>query len=248
MAAINQVGNALTGTTGTGAFVGANTPTLITPLLGTPTSGVLSGCTGYAQSSLTGLGTGVSTALGSNVTGSGGIALSTSPTFVTPTLGAATATSLTFSSTSGIIGTTTNNNAAAGSVGEEIESFVESGSAVALTTATVTNVTNIVLTAGDWDVWGNVAFTGGNTTLVVDLAGIFSTTSASLGPASTIASVSYGAAGLAAFAASAVGFCVPGQRITVANATTTTVYLVVYSDFSISTNNAYGRIYARRRR
>lgn len=34
MAAINQVGNALTGLTGAGAFVGANTPTLITPVLG----------------------------------------------------------------------------------------------------------------------------------------------------------------------------------------------------------------------
>lgn len=46
MANKNAVGNALTGLTGTGAFVGANTPTLITPLLGTPTSGVLTSCTG----------------------------------------------------------------------------------------------------------------------------------------------------------------------------------------------------------
>lgn len=45
MPIINQVGNSLTGLTGTGAFVGANTPTLITPVLGaaTGTSVVLSG-------------------------------------------------------------------------------------------------------------------------------------------------------------------------------------------------------------
>lgn len=143
MSFINQVGNALTGVTGSGLFVGATSPSLVTPVLGTPSSGTLSSCTGYAQSALTGLGTGVSTALGinigtagspvvnggalgtpssgtltsctglpiagttgygtgvatalaANVTGSGGIALVTSPTFVTPVLGAATATSINF--------------------------------------------------------------------------------------------------------------------------------------------------------
>lgn len=34
MTAVNQVGNALTGVTGTGAFVGATSPTLVTPTLG----------------------------------------------------------------------------------------------------------------------------------------------------------------------------------------------------------------------
>jgi len=43
---------------------------------------------------ITAFGTGVATALGQNVTGSGGIALATSPTFVTPTLGVATATTV----------------------------------------------------------------------------------------------------------------------------------------------------------
>lgn len=99
MVAVNQVGNALTGTSGTGAFAGTTSPSFTTPALGTPSAGVLSSCTGYAQSALTGLGTGVSTALGNNVTGSGGIALATSPTFVTPVLGAATATSISFGGT-----------------------------------------------------------------------------------------------------------------------------------------------------
>lgn len=56
---------------------------------------IISGGTG-----LVALGTGVQTALGQNVTGSGGIALKTSPVFVTPTLGAAVATSINFGGSS----------------------------------------------------------------------------------------------------------------------------------------------------
>ena len=37
----------LTASTGSGAPVRATSPTLVTPLLGTPTSGVLTNCTGY---------------------------------------------------------------------------------------------------------------------------------------------------------------------------------------------------------
>jgi len=61
---------------------------------------------GNGGTGITSFGTGVATALGQNVTGSGGIALSTSPTFTTPTLGAATATSvngLTITSTTGTL-------------------------------------------------------------------------------------------------------------------------------------------------
>lgn len=61
--------------------------------------------------------------------------------------------SLTFSSTSGIIGTTTNNSAAAGSVGEYIESIVTSNVTGSTTLATMTDTgCSIALTAGDWDV------------------------------------------------------------------------------------------------
>src|SRR3989304_2866533 len=68
--------------------------------------------------------------------------------------------------TTGIVGTTTNNNVQAGSVGEYVESIVLFASATALTTNTAKTVTSISLTAGDWDVIGNVAFTGGTTTNV----------------------------------------------------------------------------------
>ena len=45
MTTINAVGNGLTGQTGTGNFVGSTSPTLVTPLLGTPTSGILTNTT-----------------------------------------------------------------------------------------------------------------------------------------------------------------------------------------------------------
>lgn len=44
---------AVTDETGSGALVFADTPTLVTPLLGTPTSGVLTNCTGTAKNLVT---------------------------------------------------------------------------------------------------------------------------------------------------------------------------------------------------
>lgn len=54
MANTNAVGNALTGSTGSGAFVGAISPTLVTPALGTPASGVLTNCTSIPVAQATG--------------------------------------------------------------------------------------------------------------------------------------------------------------------------------------------------
>lgn len=60
--------------TGTGTVVVlADTPTLIAPVLGTPTSGTLTNCTGYTVGNLSGLGTGVATALGIAVGTAGAI-------------------------------------------------------------------------------------------------------------------------------------------------------------------------------
>lgn len=58
--------------TGSGALVFATSPTLVTPALGTPSSGVLTSCTGLPVSTgVSGLGTGVATALGANVGSAG---------------------------------------------------------------------------------------------------------------------------------------------------------------------------------
>jgi len=63
--------------------------------LGTPSSGTLTNATGLPVSTgISGLGTGVATALAAGVTGSGNIVLATSPTLTSPVLGVATATSM----------------------------------------------------------------------------------------------------------------------------------------------------------
>lgn len=50
----NSVNTPLSGTTGTGHFVGDNSPTLITPALGTPASGTLTNCTGLPAAGVIG--------------------------------------------------------------------------------------------------------------------------------------------------------------------------------------------------
>lgn len=65
--------------------------------------------------------------------------------------------------TAGLVGTTTNDNASSGVVGEFISSAILLSSAVTATANAASNVTSISLTAGDWDVWGNVNLaTGGS--------------------------------------------------------------------------------------
>ncbi len=97
---------AITNPTGTGLAVFATSPTLTTPILGTPTSGNLVNCTGFTVANLAGLGTGVGTFLATpsstnlisavtDETGTGSLVFATSPTLVTPVLGVAGATKLT---------------------------------------------------------------------------------------------------------------------------------------------------------
>lgn len=82
---------------------------MVSPVLGTPTSGTLTNCTGLpVTTGISGLGTSVATFLATpssanlrtaltDETGTGSAVFATTPTLVTPVLGAATGTSLTLS-------------------------------------------------------------------------------------------------------------------------------------------------------
>lgn len=139
-------------------------------------------------------------------------------------------------------GTATNDNAAAGEVGEELVASVASGSALALTTNVALTVTSITLTAGDWDVSGHVAFTSTASTSFTIVAGSLSlttnTSSSTLGRWNQTVS--------AAFVPNTVPISTVMGPSRFSVNTNTTVFLVAFATFTASTSGAYGQIRARR--
>lgn len=148
---------------------------------------------------------------------------------------------LTPNSTAGIIGTTTNNNVNAGSVGEYIFSLVPVGTPVSLTSTVAANVTSISLTSGDWDVEGICNFTNGAATLTATACG-FNSTSATI---PTDGSEAY--SGVVTTVLSTLNSATPPRkRFSLAG--TTTIFLVARTTFSAGTSAAFGTINARRPR
>lgn len=94
-----QLAGVISDETGSGSLVFGTSPTLVTPALGTPSSGVLTNTTGLPISTgVSGLGTGIATFLATpssanlaaavtDETGTGALVFGTSPTLVTPALG-----------------------------------------------------------------------------------------------------------------------------------------------------------------
>jgi hypothetical protein len=191
--AVVNGGTGVTTSTGTGSVVLSSSPTLVTPLLGTPTSGNLANCTGYPSGSISGNinlatqvtgtlavvngGTGVATS-----TGTGSVVLSASPTLVSPALGTPTAlvgTNITGTAASLTVGNATNATTAA-----TVSTTVASGATgttqtagdnslkIATTAYVATAVTNGLGTLGTMSTQNanSVAITGGSITGITDLA------------------------------------------------------------------------------
>lgn len=127
----------------------------------------------------------------------------------------------------------------AGQIGEKVESIVLVGAAVPLTTNVAANVTSFPLPPGDWDVFGYVGFVNGGTTASTYIAGSLATTSA------VQSSDGFLLPGVAGGIAGQLSAAVPETVFNVS--VTTTIYLVATSQFTISTQSAFGRITARRR-
>jgi hypothetical protein len=140
-------------------------------------------------------------------------------------------------------GTATNDNAAAGNLGEYVSSSIASGSAVPLTTGTGANITSISLNAGDWDVSGSTNYVSAGSTVVTVINAWTSTTSATPPTAPNNG-------GQGGWNGSVTGqpllVVVGSQRFSLA--TTTTIYLSTEAVFTTSTLTAYGFIGARRAR
>ena len=163
-------------------------------------------------------------------------ALIASPTFtgvVTIPTGAAIATP-------NIMGVVNASNAAAGQVGEFITA--SQLTAQSLTTATAINLASISLTAGDWDVDGDVFYQASALAVSNFVCGVGLTSL-------TIPAV--GTPGRAQIVGAATAFVQSSfstGRLRVNVSTTTTVYLVASATFGSGTCTAQGTIQARRMR
>ena len=160
----------------------------------------------------------------------------------TLTLPATTGTVLTNASQLVGTGTTTNDSAAAGYVGEYVSSTVASTGTSLAVSGTVYNVTSISLTAGDWDVSGIVFYDSATGTVVIAYAqsGI-STVSATQSATFPPFSQTYN---------STIASIVIATQLTgtwrVSLSATTTVYLVARAGWTTQTPFAFGTLRARR--
>lgn len=163
--AVANGGTGVTGSTGTGSVVLSNSPTLVTPALGTPSSATLTNATGLPISTgVSGLGSGVATFLAtpssanlaaavSDETGTGALVFANSPTLVTPTLGTPASGTLTNATglpiSTGVSGLGTGvATALAVNVGSAGAPVVNGGVLGTPSSGTLTNATGLPLTTG----------------------------------------------------------------------------------------------------
>ena len=143
-----NLATAVSDETGSGALVFANSPTLVTPALGTPSSATLTNATGLPiATGVSGLGTGVATALAVNV-GSAGAPVVNGGVLGTPSSG--TATNLTgLPIATGVSGLGTGvATALAVNVGSAGAAVVNGGALGTPSSGTATNLTGLPISTG----------------------------------------------------------------------------------------------------
>jgi hypothetical protein len=140
-----------------------------------------------------------------------------------------------------ITGTTTNDSAAAGIVGEYGEATLVVASAITLANNIPANITSISLLPGDYDVWGVVLYVPGGSTVTTQALGYIHTVSNTF-PGNDSGQVG----GIGGTGGSSSFLPVPQTRISLA--VTTTVYLGSRVNFTSTAPVASGTIKWRRRR
>lgn len=138
-------------------------------------------------------------------------------------------------------GTATNDSANAGNLGEYTSSSVALGSAVGFSTGASVNVTSVSLTSGDWDVDGTACFNPGAGTNVTVMQSSFSVTSGTMDFTAGNYSQWTNSGNIIS---NAPCFTVPTLRFLLS--ATTTVFMVVGGNFSVSTLAGFGGMRARR--
>lgn len=133
-----------------------------------------------------------------------------------------------------LAGTSVNTSSAGSGTHTRINRSVNLGSGTNIDTV------GVLLTAGDWDVFGNIVFNIAATTTITNIQAHLSTTSITVVGNDRAAVLSFGGAALNG------GYAVPVGPVRFSVAATTIIYLVQRSVFGTSTMTARGSIRARR--
>ena len=227
-------------TTGTGLNVLNTSPTLVTPNIGSATAATVNGLTITTTTGVLTI-TAAKTATFSNTLSFSGTDSSAVNVGTGGTIGGTG-----YAVTGQIPGTATNDNAAAGDVGEYMESSVLVGSATSVSNATAKTITSLNLTAGDWDVSGNIHYLGATTTTFTQVICDLSSANNTLQNSDPQTFNQLGLAGIVASGTSGTPVAVQCPTFRVSLASAATEYLIAFSQFGTSTMTAFGSIRARR--
>lgn len=238
----NIVNTTLSGQTGTGNFAGSISPSFTTPTIGTafftnltPSvngAGFLDTNGFQVIGSYAASGTPVNfIAVSNSVTGNPPFIVSagTDTNIGLQLLGKGNGGAL-------VQGISAGTAAVAGFLGELMSSVISAASSVTFTSGTPKDLTSLELTAGDWDVYGNILFTGTTTTAGEVWISLSSASTPDLSLLNYIAPIA---------TSTAIGMNAPFFRVNVSS--TTTVYLSGTVN-GTGTIKGQGGLYARRAR